>query len=155
MSQPPTPSHSSSCLVLGYDRTDSARLAVAWAARQLQPDGKLVIVHACRPQHAPPSALSTAEERRELGRALIDELLLEDTDSLLDIDIESDISDHDPVTALIDAANRHGAQGIVVGHESHSALHRALGTVTTGLLNTSPVPVITVPSRARDNGAES
>jgi nucleotide-binding universal stress UspA family protein len=155
MSQTPTPNHSSSCLVLGYDRTDSARLAAAWAARQLQPDGKLVIVHACRAQHAPPSGLSTAEERRQLGRAIVDELLLEDTDSLLDIDIESDISDHDPVTALIDAANRHGAQGIVVGHENHSALHRALGTVTTGLLNTSPVPVITVPSRARNGSTEA
>jgi len=132
-------------LVAGYDRTDSARLAATWAAQQLRPNGKLVIVHACRPLHAPPSALSTAQERRELGRALIDELLLEETGPLLDIEVEADISDHDPVTALIDAARRHGAQGIVVGHDRHSPLHRALGTVTSALLSSSPVPVITVP----------
>ena len=134
-----------SCLILGYDRTDSARRASAWAARQLQPEGKLVIVHACLPLHAPPSVLSTVEERRELGRALIDELLLEETDSLQGIDVEADISDRDPVTALINAARRHGAQAIVVGHERHSPLHRVLGTVTSELLNASPVPVISVP----------
>jgi len=141
------------CLVLGYDRTDSARLAAAWAARQLQPNGRLVIVHACRPLHAPPSPLTTPQERRELGRALIDELLLQDTESLLDIDIEADVSDLDPVTALIDAAQRREAQGIVLGHERHSALHKAVGTLTAELLNRSPVPVIAVPLGAADSTA--
>jgi len=133
-----------SCLILGYDRTESARLAATWAARQLPPNGKLVIVHACRPLHAQPSPLSTSKERHEFGRALIDELLM-DTDSLLDIDIEAEVSDRDPVTALTEAARHHSAQGIVVGHERHSTLHRAIGTVTSELLNTSSVPVITVP----------
>jgi nucleotide-binding universal stress UspA family protein len=137
------------CLVFGYDRTASARQAATWAARQLPPDGKLVIVHSCRPLHAQPSPLSSAKERRELGRALIDELLM-DTDALLEIDVEAEVSDHDPVTALIEAARRHGAQGIVIGHEQHSTLHRALGTVTTELLNTSPVPVIAIPLTAAE-----
>ena len=48
------------CFVLGYDRTDSARRAASWAAGELAPGGKLVIVHACRPLHAPPAPLSTA-----------------------------------------------------------------------------------------------
>ncbi|MGA2453103.1 MAG: universal stress protein [Solirubrobacteraceae bacterium] len=134
-----------SCLILGYDRTDSARHAADWAARQLQPNGKLVIVHACRPLHAPPSVLSSHEERRELGRALIDELLLEDSGPLLDIEVEADVSDSDPVTALIDAARRHEAGAIVIGHEQRSPLRRVLGTVTTELLDTSPVPVVSVP----------
>jgi nucleotide-binding universal stress UspA family protein len=138
-----------SCLILGYDRTVSARSAATWAARQLQPEGKLVIVHACRPLHAQPSPLSSFKERHELGRALIDELMM-DTDALIDVDIEAEISDHDPVTALIDAARRHDAQGIVVGHERHSTLHRALGTVTSELLNTSPVPVVAVPLTAAE-----
>ena len=145
-----------SCLILGYDRTASARLAAAWAARQLQPEGKLVIVHACRPLHAQPSLLSSAKERRELARASIDELLM-DTDSLVDsdIDIEAEVADRDPVTALIEAARHHGAQGIVVGHEQHSTLHRALGTVTSELLNTSPVPVITVPLSAAEASGQA
>jgi len=144
------------CLVLGYDRTDSARGAVAWAARQLLPEGTLVIVHACRPLHAQPSPLSTPKERHEYGRALIDELLLEDTGSLLDIDIRAEVTDNDPVSALLAAAREHRAQAIVVGHEQHSTLHRALGTVTTELLNSSPVPVIAVPpSAARPSEQES
>lgn len=146
------PAHSQAahraCLVLGYDRTDSARGAAVWAARRLLPDGMLVVVHACRPLHAQPSPLSTPRERHDYGRALIDELLLEDTGSLFDIDIKAEIADSDPVSALVAAAQEHGAEGIVVGHERHSPLHRALGTVTTELLNTSPVPVIVVPSAA-------
>jgi hypothetical protein len=35
---------------------------------------------------------------------MIDELFLEDEESLFDIDIESEISDRDPASALIDAA---------------------------------------------------
>ncbi len=137
-----------SCLILGYDRTDSARRAAIWAAEQLGPKGKLVIVHACRPLHAPSAAVSTAAERGELGLALINELLMEDAESFAELEIEADVSDNDPVSALIDAARSHGAQGIVVGHERHSPLHRALGTVTSELLSRSPVPVTSVPLSA-------
>ncbi|MGA2165499.1 MAG: universal stress protein [Solirubrobacteraceae bacterium] len=137
---------SRSCLVIGYDRTDSARRAAVWAAHELPPGGKLVIVHACRALHAPPSPLSTPQERHDLGRALIDELLLEGENSMFDVDVAAEVSDDDPVTALTDAARRHGARAIVVGCERHSRLHKALGTVTSELLKTSPVPVTVVPS---------
>jgi len=134
------------CLVVGYDRTDSARRATAWAMRELLPDGKLVLVHACRPLHAPPAPLSTAQERARLGRALIDELLLEGEDELLDLEIATEVSDEDPVSAILDAARRHDAGAIVVGCEPHSRLRKALGTVTSELLSTSPLPVIAVPA---------
>jgi nucleotide-binding universal stress UspA family protein len=134
------------CLVVGYDRTDSARDAVRWAARELAPDGKLVLVHAARPLHAPASPLTSAEERRRTGRALIDELLLESEGSLLDLEIVAEISDGDPVTALTRAASTHGAHAIVIGSDQHSRLQRAVGTVTSELLQTSPVAVIAVPS---------
>jgi nucleotide-binding universal stress UspA family protein len=45
---------------------------------------------------------------------------------------------------LIDAALR-SASAIVIGHEQHSALQRALGGVASELLGSSPVPVIAVP----------
>jgi nucleotide-binding universal stress UspA family protein len=80
-----------------------------------------------------------------MGRAIIDELMMDGDDPLLDIDLETEISDDDPVTALIDAVHRHGARGIIVGCEQHSRLHRALGTVTSELLEASPVPVTAVP----------
>lgn len=135
------------CLILGYDRTDSARVAARWAVEQLLPAGKLVIVHASRPLHAP-TAPSTAAERRRFGRALIDELLLEGEDSLFDVDIEVEVADSDPVSALLEAARRHRAQAIVVGCQRHSRLHTAIGTVTVQLLRDSPVPVVVVPALA-------
>jgi len=133
------------CLAVGYDRTDSARRALSWAAAQLQPDGKLVIVHAGRPLHGPASPLSTHEERAELGKAIVDELLLEGEDSMHDLELAAEILDKDPVSALIDAALRHDASAIVVGHEPHSRLEKAIGVVTTQLLESSPVAVIVVP----------
>jgi len=141
------------CLVLGYDRTDSSRRAARWAASELHPNGKLVIVHACRPLHAPPPPLSSTQERERLGRAVIDELLLEGEDSLFDVDIVTEVADDDPVTALTEAARRHGARAIVVGCEQHSRLHKALGTVTSELLKSSQVPVTVVPFPNRSDTA--
>jgi len=133
------------CLAVGYDRTEGSRRAVSWAAAQLQPDGKLVIVHAGKPLHAPASPLSTHSERTELGRAMIDELLLEGEDSLRDLQLAAEILDRDPVSALVEAAARHGASAIVIGHDRHSALQRAVGSVTSELIDASPVPVIAIP----------
>lgn len=114
-------------------------------------------MYACRPLHAPapPAPLSTASERHELGRALLDELMLDGNEELLDIHLATEVADQDPVTALIDAARRHEARAIVIGAKHHSRLHEALGTVTTELLKTSPVPIITVPLSATWASRES
>ena len=133
------------CLVVGFDSDEGSRRAASWAASQLAPHGKLVLVHACRPLHAPPSPLASEHERHNLGRALFDELLLEGEDALLETVVHTELSDADPVSALTDAASRHGADGIVVGHGPHSRLHRAVGTVTGELLTTATVPVTVVP----------
>lgn len=135
----------SRCMVLGYDRGAAARRAARWAADELAPDGRLVIVHASRPLHAPPSLLATAQERERLGRALIDELLLE-SDALAELDVTAEVSDADPASALLDAAASHGARAIVIGAEPRSRLQAALGTVTTELLKRSPLPVVCVPA---------
>jgi nucleotide-binding universal stress UspA family protein len=145
-SRPPTAA--GRCLVVGYDRTDAGRRAASWAARDLGGEGRLVLVHADRPQHAPPSPLASRQERRELGRAIVDELLLEGDDALHEVELEVEISDRDPASALSEAAVRHGASAIVVGSGRHSRLRRALGTVTSELLASSPVPVTAVPQDA-------
>lgn len=136
------------CLVLGYDRSEGSRHAAGWAANQLLGGGKLVIVYASRAQHLPPPPLSTEGERRDLGRAVLDELMLDGQETLLDVDLMTEVSDDDPVSALIDAARRHDARAIVLGAKRHSRLHEALGTVTTELLKRSPVPVVAVPLSA-------
>jgi nucleotide-binding universal stress UspA family protein len=144
----PTTATSHRCLVVGYDGGEASRRAVRWAASRLAPHGKLVLVHAGRPLHAPPSPLSTGEERLAVGRALVDELLLEGDGALLETINHTDLPDADPVSALTSAALRYDADGIVVGHELHSRLHAAVGTVTSALLARSPVPVTVVPADA-------
>jgi nucleotide-binding universal stress UspA family protein len=128
------------CLVLGYDKTDAARLASSWAARALSPSGKLVIVHCTRPLHGPGSVLMSAAERRRLAAAVIEELLLDGDDSLLDLELEGEISDQDPASALIDAARRHRASAIVIGSKPHSRLQAALGTITSTVIKALPSP---------------
>jgi nucleotide-binding universal stress UspA family protein len=134
------------CLVVGYDGTEGARAAVSWAAVALPVDGRLVLVYACRPLHAPASPLASAEERHGVGRAFLDELALDAGDGLLAVATHTEVSDEDPVSALTEAARRHHASAIVVGCGRHSRLHRAIGTVTSELLTRSTVPVTAVPS---------
>lgn len=133
------------CLVVGCDRSHSAQVAAEWAARQLGSEGTLVLVHACKPLLRPPAALSTPEERIEIGHAVVDELLMEVGGLLLDVDVEVEVLDEDPVTAILDAARSHGAEAIVIGSEHHSRLRAAIGTVTEELLKVAEVPVIAVP----------
>jgi nucleotide-binding universal stress UspA family protein len=82
-----------------------------------------------------------------VGPALLDERALDGDDALIAAKAHAEVSDEDPVSALIEAARRHHASAIVVGCEQHSRLHRALGTVTTELLMRTEVPVTAVPSR--------
>ncbi len=139
------PTAKGACLVVGYDGSASGRAAVAWAAEVLPVDGKIVLVHASRPLHAPTSPLASAAARRRFGRALLDELLLEGPKRMLDREIVAEVADKDPVSALTASARRHGASGIVVGCQRHSRLRKAIGTVTSDLLKSSPVPVTAVP----------
>jgi len=131
--------------VAGHQRSEAAVGAIRWAAERLGEGGKLVVVHACRPLHAPPSPLLSREERLALGRAEMDELLLEEAETLEGLELATEVLDEDPVSALLGAVTRHGADAIVVGSEHRSAARRALGVVTTELLSRSPVPVFAIP----------
>lgn len=134
------------CLVVGYDGSAAARAAAGWAARELGRSGRLVLVHTERPLRAP--ARPDPSVRAQLGRAILDELMLDGEKDLLDPKLETELSDDDPVTALLDAAERHGAGAIVLGSSRHSRVRRAFGLVSDELLGRSPVPVVFVPANA-------
>lgn len=136
------------CMVVGCDRSHSAQGAAEWAARQMGSKGTLVLVHACKPLLRPPAALSTPEERIEIGHAVVDELLMEVGGPLLDLDVQVEVLDEDPVTAILEVARSHGAEAIVIGSEHRSRLRAAIGTVTEELLKAAEVPVIAVPEPA-------
>jgi nucleotide-binding universal stress UspA family protein len=163
---PPTPSHpragasasapkesgpvqgdAAPCLVVGYDGSPEARHAAAWAARRAAPDGMLVLVHASRPRRLwlPSAILATAFERRDRGRALLDELFMDGDEALLKVRVETKVVDDDPAHALIEAAHNHGAREIVVGSHHRSRLDPVYGDIAAELVRTAPVPVSVVP----------
>lgn len=76
---------------------------------------------------------------------MFDELALDGDNELLETLGQTELSDADPVSALTDAAARHQADGIVVGHEAHSRARRAIGTVTGELLSRARIPVTVIP----------
>jgi len=133
--------------VVGYDGSLEARHAVDWAARRVAPDGKVVLIHACRPRHGwlAGALLRTAQERRDRGGALIDELFMDGDGAMFDVRVESRILDDEPVRALIAAADQHGAQEIVVGSHHRSDLDAIRGDVAAELVRSAPVPVCVVP----------
>jgi nucleotide-binding universal stress UspA family protein len=135
------------CFVVGYDGSPEARHAAGWAARRAAPNGKLVLIHACRPRHRwlPLAFLRTAFERRDRGRALIDELFMDGDEALLDVQVQATVLDADPAHALIAAARRHEAQEIIVGSHRRSHLDALHGDVAAELVRSAPVPVCVVP----------
>lgn len=152
MSSSPAESRRDRCLVAGYDRSPASMGAIRWAAERLRDGGRLVVVHSCRPLHAPPSPLLSRDERLGIGRAVVDELLLEEAELLEGLSLSTEVLDEDPVSSLLGAAARHGADAIVVGSEPRSAARRALGVVTTELLSRSPLPVYAIPLAAAGAG---
>ncbi|HYM54461.1 MAG TPA: universal stress protein [Solirubrobacteraceae bacterium] len=144
------------CLVVGYDGSPEARHAATWAARRAAPDGKLVLIHSSRPRRRwlPVAILATPFERRDRGRALIDELMMDADDVLLEVDVEAHVVDDTPANALIEAARRHGAREIIVGSHHRSRTDAIYGDVASELVRTAPVPVCVVPVGEEPVGLE-
>ena len=70
------------------------------------------------------------------------------------VDVESEVVQGDPSRAIVDHAERIGADVIVMGTHGRRGLSRMLlGSVTEAVIRTSPVPVLSV--RPEDKKAES
>jgi nucleotide-binding universal stress UspA family protein len=146
-SSPAADSRFGPCLVVGYDGSPEARHAATWAARRAAPNGKLVLIHASRPRRRwlPIAILATAFERRDRGRALIDELLMDGDEALLEVKAEAHVVDDTPAHALIEAARRYDAREIIVGSHHPSRTDAIYGDVASELVSMAPVPVCVVP----------
>jgi nucleotide-binding universal stress UspA family protein len=104
------------------------------------------------------AALELAQERRatvhlvhvvEERRALADEqrafAALIDRVRAAGVNYSAELREGDPVTQLVDAAERRGAALIATGTHGHNAMARLiLGSVAEGLVRAAPVPVMTV-----------
>jgi nucleotide-binding universal stress UspA family protein len=138
------------CLVVGYDGTPAAREAAAWAARQLDGPGLLVIVIAVHPQHewrTPERLLETSNQRMRFGQALADELFMDGDELLCGAASETEIVDEAPVDALLAAARAREADAIVLGSRHHDRLQALRGSVSRELLAKADRPVFLIPAR--------
>jgi len=120
-------------IVVGYDGSATAKMAVDYAARQAGGAGRVIVVH----------AYGGAGEREHAG-AVIDGLALED-DPLLETEWEAELVDGSPAEAILGVAYDRSADQIVVGSHGRGRLARAaLGSVSQEVLHRSDVPVVVV-----------
>ena len=145
-----TGSGDQTCAVVGYDGSEAARMAVEGAAREVGEDGRLVIV--CSAGPAPELAGAFDLKRvitdgRERARAELEALLMEAPAEVVDKDVDLVIDERPPAKAILEAAEHHDADLIVIGSRGLGARRTALGSVSNGVLHRAKVPVLVYPER--------
>ena len=144
-------------LVVGYDGSEPARAAAEYAADRVGPGGRLFIVHATGPVATWVGAaeeMVVSEDRAGRGRALLDELMLEDGNALIDTDYELVLVPGPAPEALVRTAQRHDADEIVLGSRGEGRLGTLLGSVAQQVLHTADRPVVVIPYLAVREKAE-
>lgn len=144
-----TPAHPMT-VVVGYDGSDTARLALRTAARQAGEGGRVFVVYA---YELPPEMLGSPyyndalSAHRDRGRALLDELPL-DREELAGPTYELELIGGPPAQAIADVARARDADQIVVGARGMGRMRALLGSVSHELLHVADRPVLVIPAAA-------
>ena len=133
-------------VVVGVDRSLSARVALEHAARRAGEDGSLVVAHAFVPMtDAIPGSLSGLDDEH---RVAVQERV-ERLAAHAGVQTETRIVDGDAPEALAELASETGAEEIVVGSRGLGRFAAALGSVSHALLAHADRPVVVVPAGSR------
>jgi nucleotide-binding universal stress UspA family protein len=138
-------------LVVGYDGSPAARLAVAVAARRAGPHGIVWIVHALHPppgRYEPDDKARWYAEHRDRAWAVLDGLLLGDAAELTETTYETELVEGPPPAAMLAVARKHDADEIVVGSRGLGGVRALLGSVSHELLQIADRPVLVIPAGA-------
>lgn len=132
-------------VVVGHDGSAAAAPVLAHAARQAGPEGYLIVVHAL------PVGVSPTETGPGSGYASAVRTMLSRIEAALPegISHESRVVAGPASTALLEAADRCGADEIVLGAARGHTERNALGRVSDAVLRRSDLPVTIVPYRGR------
>jgi nucleotide-binding universal stress UspA family protein len=136
------------CIVVGYDGSESARVAVEHAVLAAAPAGVVVVVHAFGP---PPDWLGAPNYQRVLddhrgrGQQLLDELEADAEAVFAGVAYELDLLADSPAGAILSAADARDADAIIVGSRGFAFVHGALGSVSHELLQRADRPVTVIP----------
>lgn len=156
----PTAANDVRRVVVGFDASARARVAVRLLARLAPPrGGRVVLVSVVEPFQLLPSArripasirTTLRREAAKLNRSRI-RLAQRRADAAISLlkdagwRARSDVRFGAPLESLLRAGSDHKADVLVVGARATSGLRRALlGSVASGVLNHSRVPVLVVP----------
>ena len=135
------------CIVVGYDAKDHSERALTWALRRAGSEGRVVVVHAARPQ---PDRLRVTPEpgrAQRLARAhAVAELpFLERDDVHRAVRCDFEVRDQTPAEALLTVAEEVDADEIVVGSRRLARMRSVTGSVCSDLLHRSPRPLVVIP----------
>ncbi len=137
-------------IVVGYDGSEPARVALRVAAQRAGRDGRVFVVHA---YHLPPDFLGSPNyerqlsERKDHGRALLDSLTLPEQEGAATT-FEFELIGGPPAQAIADVAKVRGADAIVVGARGLGRVHSLIGSVSHELLHIADRPVLVIPAAA-------
>ena len=135
----------SGTLVVGFDGTDGARIALTHALTLAGDLGAgVVVIFAFEPPRwgAETKDLDAAVE--EHGRTVLEHATHQAAGA--GVEIATEIRAGNPAPALMAAAEEHGARYIVVGSNGERPLKSALvGATPTRLLHLSETPIVVVP----------
>ena len=134
-------------IVVGYDGSDAARAALAYARRRAGDDGHVFVVHG---YDLPPELLGApyydrllAERQAHAQSVLVE--VAQDADGPL---VETELIGSRPAEAIDAVARARHADEIVVGARGLSRARALLGSVSTELLHIADRPVVVIPGAA-------
>ena len=134
-------------IVVGYDGSAAARVALGAAARQAGPGGSVLVVHAYEPPsdwRGHPGYQEILSAHRNRGEDLLAEAAA--NPALEGVAFETDLLADHPADALVAAAKAHQADEIVIGSRGFGPLRAVLGSVGLRVLHAAPCPVLVVPA---------
>ncbi|WP_435127801.1 universal stress protein [Halobaculum sp. D14] len=131
-------------ILVAVDGSDQSATALRFAAEEW-PEATLVLVNVINPAEAGYSTTtgvpSGAEEWFEGAKARA-EGLLEDAADLVDRDVETDTTVGRPAQAVVEYAEEHDIDHVVVGSHGRKGISRiVLGSVAEEIVRSAPVPV--------------
>ena len=139
--------HGTCTVVVGYDGSEPARAAVAYAARRAAGGGRVVAVHAVQPA---PDWLGTPYYERALaahqaeGREVLRSLEEED----FGVELTTSLLEGPPARAVIGAADARDADEIVIGSRGFGPVRGVLGSVSHAVLHGADRAVVVIPAAA-------
>jgi nucleotide-binding universal stress UspA family protein len=147
--------HGKCVVVVGYDGSEPARAALAYAAGRASGEGRVVAVHAVQPA---PDWLGSPYYQRALdayqteGRKLLSEL---EEESDLGVDLTTSLLEGPPARAIIAAADARDADEIVIGSRGFGPIRGVLGSVSHAVLHGADRAVVVIPAAAVSARAQS